>query len=74
MQSQFQWGPNMLAISNLKRTIYASQPLHLRPDMLAITRIALKSRNYDFWPNFAKTDFRWLQAYLVPIERDCKHK
>ena len=39
--------------------------------MLAMPKIVLASRDYDFWTNHAKTNFQCLQAYLVPIERDC---
>ena len=38
----------MVAISNPKLTIYGCNLVHLRPDMLAMTRIVLKSCNYDF--------------------------
>ena len=42
--------------------------------MLAITKIVLEARDYDFlWTNHAKTNFQCLQEYLVPIEKDCKH-
>ena len=27
---------------------------------------------YDFWTNLAKTNFRWLPAYLLLYEKDCK--
>ena len=39
--------------------------------MLAITEIVPKPRDYDFWTNHAQANFQCLQAYLVPIERDC---
>ena len=73
LQSWFRREPNMLAISNPKRTIYACNLVGWGPNMLAMSKIVLKSCDYDFWTNHAKTNFGWLQAYLVPIERDCKH-
>ena len=43
------------------------------PNMIAMSKMLLESRDYDFWTNLAKTNFRSLQAYLISIERDCKH-
>ena len=41
--------------------------------MPAKSKIVPESRDYDFLINLTKTEFQCLQAYLVPIERDCKH-
>ena len=63
----------MLAISNLKRTIYAcnlkSKTDHICLQFLSTrTKYAWKSSlDYDFWTNYAKT--KCLQAYLVPIKK-----
>ena len=62
----------MLAISNLNRTLSVCNLVRLEPNMLAMSEMVLESRDYDFWTNLASTNFRWLQAYLVPFERDCK--
>ena len=35
------------------------------PNMLAMSKMVLESRDYDFWTNLAETNFRWLPAYLV---------
>ena len=72
---QYYWwqGPNNLAISNRKQTLYACNLLHWGPDMLVMSKVVLESRDNDCWTNLAKTNFRWLQAYLVPNARDCKH-
>ena len=67
-------GPNMLAISNLKRTIYACNLFEKGPNMLAIIENLFSrdsSRNHG---HVTLGRFSALQAYLVPIERDCKHK
>ena len=54
--------------------IYACNFFPRGPNMLAITKIVLEARDYDFlWTNHAKTNFQCLQEYLVPIEKDCKH-
>ena len=63
----------MLAILNPKLTFYACNIFQNGSNMLAMSKFALKSRDYDFWTSLAKTKFRSLQAYLVTIERDCKH-
>ena len=64
-------GLNMIAITNQKRTIYDCNPFQLGPNMIAISEIVLESCDYDFWTNLAKTKFRLLQSYLVPIWKDC---
>ena len=64
----------MNATSVSKGTKYACNLKSKRgSNMLAMPKMVLESREYDFWTNLAKTNFRWLQIYLVPIERDCKH-
>ena len=35
--------------------------------MLAMSKIDLESRDYDFWMNHAKTNFQCSQAYLIPF-------
>ena len=35
------------------------------PYMLAMSKIVMGPSDYDFRTNFAKTNFRWLQAYLL---------
>ena len=78
MQSKLRKGPNMIAnlvkkglsmiaITNQKRTIYDCNPFQLGPNMIAISEIVLESCDYDFWTNRAKTKFRLLQSYLIPI-------
>ena len=70
----FQWGPNMLAISNSKRTIYACNLFQQGPNMLAIIKILFSrdsSRNHS---HVTLERFPTLQAYLVTIEKDCRHK
>ena len=34
--------------------------------MIAMSKIVLGSRNYDFWTNLVKINFRFLQSYMVP--------
>ena len=34
--------------------------------MIAMTKLALESSDYDFWKNLVQTNFRWLQSYIVP--------
>ena len=63
----------MPAILIIKWTKYACNLFEYGPNMLAMSKIFLKWRDYYFWMNLAKTNFRWLQAYLVRIERDCRH-
>ena len=71
----------MLAISIIKRFNYACnlnsetdymclQSFQWGPNMLAMSKIVLESRDYDVWTNLAKTNFRGLQAYLVPFETE----
>ena len=66
-------GLSMIAITNQKRIIYDCNPFQLGPDMIAISEIVLKSCDYDFLANLAKTKFRLLQSYLVLFEKDCNH-
>ena len=40
--------------------------------MPVMSKLVMELRDYDFWTNFAETNFRLLQAYLVPIEEDYK--
>ena len=54
LQSWLKWGPNMLAISNPKRTINACNLFENGQNMLAISKIVLRSRDYDFWIIIAK--------------------
>ena len=73
MQSQFQRGLNMLAISNPKRTIYACNLFQLGPHMLAIIENLFSrdsSRNHS---HVILERFSTLQAYVVPNKQDCKH-
>ena len=44
----------------------------LGPNMNAMSKIVLGSRDYDFWTNLVKINFRLLQSYLVFFE-DCNH-
>ena len=62
----------MPAIFNPKRTIYACNLFQLGPNMPAMSKLVMEPRDYD-WTNFAETNFRLLQTYLVPFEKDCKH-
>ena len=64
----------MLAISIVMGTKYACNRFHLGPNMLAIIKNL-------FWRDSSRSDsyvtlgqFSTLQAYLVIIEKDCKHK
>ena len=41
--------------------------------MLAMSKIVQESRDYDSWTNLVKIKFLRLQAYLVSIEKHCKH-
>ena len=79
--NQFRRGLNMLAISNSTDHL-CLHCLSNGPNMPTMSRMApesraglqkkIFSRAYDFWTNLAKTNFRSLQAYLVPNERYCK--
>ena len=60
-----QLGPNMIATSISNRTIYYCNLFQSGLNMIAISKFVLKSRDYDFWTNLAKTNFRSLQSYLV---------
>ena len=35
--------------------------------MIAMSKLVLESRDYDFWTNLRKTKFRSLQSYLKKI-------
>ena len=48
MQYQFQRGLNMIAISDRQRTMYACNLVHWGLYMLAMLKIVLESRDYDF--------------------------
>ena len=50
--------PHMAAIIYMAWTKYTCNF-----DMLSITEIVLKSRDYDFWTYISKTKFWWLQAF-----------
>ena len=63
----------MNAISAPNRTIYDCNPNQLGPNMIAMSKSVLGSRDYDFWTNPVKVNFRLLQSYLVLFERDCNH-
>ena len=83
-QSSFQKGPNILAILTIKGTKYSCN-LNSERDLIWLQSLLIgnkydcnienrpKSRDYAFWTNLAKSNFRRLQAYLVHIEIDCKH-
>ena len=45
----------------------------LGPNMIAMSKIVLRSGHYDFSTNLAKTNFRSLQSYFVLFEKDCNH-
>ena len=55
------------------RAIYDCNLFQKRRNMIATSELVLKSRDYDFWTNLAKTNFRSLQSYLVLFEKDCNH-
>ena len=63
----------MIAISIPKQTIYDSNLYQLGPNMIAMSKIVLWSRDYDFWTNLVEMNCRLLQSYLVPFEWDCNH-
>ena len=46
---------NILALSNPKRTSYACNLFQKGHNMLAMSKIVLEPRDYDFWTNLAKT-------------------
>ena len=56
-------GPNkfMIAMSISNGTIYHCNLFRLGLDMIAISKFVLESRDYDFWTNLVKTNFRSLQ-------------
>ena len=63
----------MNAISIPNRAIYDCNINQLGPNMIAMTKIVLESREYDFWTNLLKIKFRFLQSYLVLFGKDCNH-
>ena len=54
----FRMEPNMIAISVLNRTIYDCNIFQNGPNMIAMSKFVLESRDYDFWVNLVKTNIR----------------
>ena len=73
LQACLQWGPNMLAISNPKRTVYACNLFQKGSNMRAIIKILFSRDSFRNHSHVNLGRFPTLQTYLVTIERDCKH-
>ena len=71
LQWWWQSEPNMIAICFTNRAIYDCNLF--RPNMIAMSKIIVESRDNDFWTNLAKTNFPRLKLYLVPFETNCNH-
>ena len=48
----------MPTIFIMKGTQYSCNLSEIGPNMLAMSKMVLESRDYDFWANFAKTYLR----------------
>ena len=63
----------MIAMSISNRIIYDCNLYQKGPNTIAMSKFVPESRDYDFWTKHMNTNFRSLQSYLVPFERDCNH-
>ena len=73
LRSWSQKGLNMLAISNLNRTIYPCNSFQRGPNMLAIIDFLFSRDSNRNHSHVLLGRFSTLQAYLVPIGQDCNH-
>ena len=67
MQSSLLRGPNIIAILIPNRTIYDCNPFENGANMIAMSKIVLGSRDYDFWTNLVKINFSLLPSYVIPF-------
>ena len=58
LKSEFQNGPNIIAIPVFKRTIYDCNLFQYGPNTTGILKIVLYPRDYYFWTNLAKRNIQ----------------